>query len=74
MQCSKYKVEPCLMTPDCYSTCSELDCYKGDSEIPFHTLVIPSNMTTENAQSMCIFYSSNFISYAFSIVIILFWY
>jgi len=49
MQCSKYKIEPCIMTPDCYSICGELDCFKGEDEAVFHSIVVPKDIPLDSA-------------------------
>lgn len=37
MQCSMYKVDQCLFTPECYSGCGALECFKGEESVhPFH--------------------------------------
>lgn len=58
MQCAKYKIEPCMMLEECYSTCDELECYRGDEKQPFYYMVIPKNITLENAKNLCTFYNS----------------
>ncbi len=58
LQCAKYKVEPCLMVEDCFKTCSELWCWRGDEKHPFFNIVVPKNITNDNAKNLCIFYNS----------------
>lgn len=58
MYCAQYKVEPCLMTGDCQTQCGELDCWRGAETSPFFGLVVPRNITAENAKNLCIYYNS----------------
>ena len=58
MNCAKYKVEPCLMMPECFKTCGELECWRGEELSPFFNIVVPKNVTQENAKNLCIFYNS----------------
>lgn len=60
--CAKYKVEPCLMMAQCYSQCGEIDCWRGEEKHPFHSLVVPKNITTDNAKNLCVFYNSKLCS------------
>lgn len=56
--CAKYKVEPCLMMPQCYSQCGDLDCWRGTETKPFYSMVVPKNISNDNAKNLCIFYNS----------------
>jgi hypothetical protein len=58
MFCAKYKVEPCLMMPQCYTQCGSIDCWRGEEKAPFFSLVVPKNISTENGKNLCIFYNS----------------
>ena len=58
MNCAKYKVEPCLMMPDCFRVCGELECWRGEEMSPFFNIVVPKNISQENAKNLCIFYNS----------------
>jgi hypothetical protein len=65
MNCAKYKVEPCLMMPECFKTCGELECWRGEEKSPFFNIVVPKNITSENAKNLCIFYNSKNITISF---------
>jgi len=47
------------MLSDCYTTCGDLECWRGDDKHPFLSLVVPKNISVDNAKNLCIFYNSN---------------
>ena len=46
------------MVEGCFKTCSELLCWRGDEKTPFFNIVVPKNITNENAKNLCVFYNS----------------
>ena len=60
--CSKYKVELCIMIPECYKVCNDLECWRGEDTQPFFNIVVPKNITSDTAKNLCTFYNSKYFS------------